>query len=251
MLWFPASLTSLPCTVKKPGRGGGGVGWGHFSSTGINSTSCHSNWPSNPLPLAKHLVWFGHFVQIKPKRLKGDLLGLLGRKSPCSLARAPRCVLSIFFWKKGSALRTQEVLQPLCHKEGVLPSCLERGRLERRGLGPWWCQGASESHQPWSLLYLWTFWFCVSGNLLLSFGLGFPRSHPRTRIQGKWLIWKVIPGNTSRRVWKWHRGGKYFFVFKIAFHLFIYWPYQWGTQDLNSLTRNQTHHAFCYWNMES
>ena len=104
---------------------------------------------------------------------------------------------------------------------GALPSCLEAGRLERRGLGPWWCWGSSESQQPWSLLYLRTFWFCVSRNLLLSFGLGFLRSYPRARIQGKWLIWKVIPGNTSRRVRKWHRGGKYCFVFKIAFHLFI------------------------------
>lgn len=120
MLWFPVSLTSLPCTVKKLGERG------HFSPAGINSASCHSNWPSNPRPVAKCLVWLGHFVQIKPERLKGDLLGILGRKIPCSLARAPRCVLSILFRKKWSALTTQEVFQPLCHNEGRCQAVLRQ-----------------------------------------------------------------------------------------------------------------------------
>lgn len=85
-----------PCPVLWRNQGRAGGRKDHFSPTGIHSASCHSNWPSNPLPVAKCLVWFGHFVQIKPKRLKGDLLGLLGRKIPCSWARAPRCALHPF-----------------------------------------------------------------------------------------------------------------------------------------------------------
>ena len=85
----------------------------HFNPTGIISPSCHSNWPGNP-----NWFRFGHFTLIKPKRLKEDLLGLLGWKIPCSLARAPRLLLSILFCKEWNTLRTLEVLQPFCHHEG-------------------------------------------------------------------------------------------------------------------------------------
>lgn len=73
-----------------------------FNPTGIISPSCHSNWPGNP-----NWFRFGHFTLIMPKRLKEDLLGLLGWKIPCSLARAPRLLLSILFCKEWNAFSFQ------------------------------------------------------------------------------------------------------------------------------------------------
>lgn len=121
-----------PCPVLWRNQGRAGGRKDHFSPTGIHSASCHSNWPSNPLPVAKCLVWFGHFVQIKPKRLKGDLLGLLGRKIPCSWARAPRCALHPFLEETECTDNPGSVAATL-PQWGALPSCPEGGRWREEG----------------------------------------------------------------------------------------------------------------------
>ena len=61
-------IPALYCEETRGGQAAGGVILVQLDKFSL----LPQQWPSNPLPVAKCLVWSGRFIQIKPERLKGD-----------------------------------------------------------------------------------------------------------------------------------------------------------------------------------